>query len=299
MSTITLYKKILNVIQEGRLRETVVMRVCKKFFLGAEKYLKIHLTPVHFFSPIPNVSELDEKVFNENFSCTGIDWNIKEQLNFLEHTIPEYRGEFIPTKNTGLTLVDSFILYTLIRKKKPKFMVEIGGGETTMISLQAIQKNRDEGFNCKFTCIEPYPSEKLKNIKFDQFELIEKKVQDVDIDAMKDADILFIDSSHVSKIGSDVNYEILELVPRLKKGTLIHWHDILIPKNYWKDWIMDGNQFWNESYMVHSFMLFNKSFKIIWASQYMSINYQIKIKDLLSFYEKHHRLTSFWIERVS
>ena len=112
------------------------------------------------------------------------------------------------------------------------------------------------------------------------------------------ADLLFIDSSHVSKIDSDVSYEILEIIPKLKIGSLIHWHDIVIPTNSWKEWIDNGNMFWNESYMVHAFMLFNSSFKTIWTPRYMQFNHYKEMEQIFSYLEKNHHLTSFWIERV-
>ena len=177
-------------------------------------------------------------------------------------------------------------------------MIEIGTGETTKISLKALQMNKNEGNSYKFHTIEQYPRDDVKKIQNEDFELIHCKLQDVDIELLSTADLLFIDSSHVSKIDSDVNYEILEIIPKLKVGSLVHWHDIVIPTNYWKEWIENGNQFWNESYMVHSFMLFNESFKTIWAARYMKLNYTNEMQQIFPYLQSNHHLMSFWIERI-
>ncbi len=131
--------------------------------------------------------------------------------------------------------------------------------------------------------------------------MIGRNLQEINIDLLKSADLLFIDSSHVSKIGSDVNYEILEIIPKLKVGAVVHWHDIMIPTNYWKRWIVDGNKFWNESYMVHAFMLFNSSYRLIWSSRYMQINRADELIRRFSYFnpeDDNQQITSFWIEKI-
>ena len=270
----------------------------RKTFKFWEKYFSLHVTPAHFYSPIPVTHELDPSVFEKQYDCTGIDLNLTEQLDYLHNTFPKYHAEYTPSENSGLSVVDAFSLYVMIREKKPKVMIEIGAGDTTKISLKALKLNQQEGASYKFYSVEPYPRDDIKALRSENFELIHSKLQDVDIELLSSADLLFIDSSHVSKIDSDVNYEILEVIPKLKIGSLVHWHDIVIPTNYWKDWIDNGNQFWNESYMVHSFMLFNESFKTIWAARYMKLNYAEEMRSAFPYLQGDHRLTSFWVERV-
>jgi hypothetical protein len=88
-------------------------------------------------------------------------------------------------------------------------------------------------------------------------------------------------------------------VPKLKVGAVIHWHDIMLPMNYWKDWTHTGTQFWNESYMLHAFLLFNETYQIIWASRYMHLRHASNIAaSIPSFQPDKHRITSFWLQRV-
>ncbi len=270
----------------------------RKSFRFWEKHFSLHITPAHFYSPIPVTYELDSNVFEKIYDCTGIDLNLAEQLEYLCKIFPKYQTEYTPSTNTGLSLVDAFALYAMIREKKPKVMIEIGAGDTTKISLKALQMNKNEGHSYKFYSIEPYPRDDVKKIQNEDFELIHDKLQNVDIELLSTADLLFIDSSHVSKIDSDVNYEILEIIPQLKVGSFVHWHDIVIPTNYWKEWIESGNKFWNESYMVHSFMLFNESFKTIWAARYMKLNYLNEMQQTFPYLQSNHYLMSFWIKRI-
>ena len=267
-----------------------------KFF---EKHLGLHVIPANYNSPIPLTFELGPDVFEKEYDCTGIDFNLEDQLHYLTEVFPGYREEYTPEPNPGLSLFDAYVLYSMTREKKPAIMIEVGAGESTGISLAALEANRKQGSPCKFYSIDPYPNEYLKKLKAENFEMIVKKVQDVDIDFLKTADLLFLDSSHMCKINSDVNCEILELIPTLKVGSIVHWHDILIPNNYWKEWVQGANLSWNESYMVHAFMLFNDSFKIIWAAHYMQANHPDKISGEFPFFNnKKHKLSSFWIKRV-
>ena len=294
-----------NLTKEGlskipRFLATIFAQKTFKFF---EKYFGLHVTPVHFYSPIPTTYELDDKIFTKIFDCTGIAWNIKEQVATLEQFHSKYYNEYKPDANVDrFSQVDSFMLYSIIREKKPAIMIEIGSGESTKVSLASLEINEKNGAPCMFYAIEPYPDKFLRGINKTNFKLISRNLQEVDIELLCSADLLFIDSSHVSKIGSDVNYEILEVIPKLKVGAVIHWHDIMIPTNYWKRWMDNGNMFWNESYMVHSFMLFNNSYKVIWSSRYMQINHPDELKNRFSYFnpeDENQQITSFWIERIS
>ena len=127
----------------------------------------------------------------------------------------------------------------------------------------------------KLFSIEPFPKSFKRN-KNKNFHLFVKKVQDMDLSFFSDTDILFIDSTHASRSNSDVNTEIFKIIPQLKIGSLIHWY-IMIPNDYPEYWIMDGNKFWNETYLVTAFMMYNENFEI-WASKFMQIYHPETIK---------------------
>ena len=268
-------------------------------FIFFEKYFKIHITLVHFYSPIPEISKLKKNNFEvTNDILIKLDNDKHEAfLNEIKHYIPEYA----PMVNPGLSTVDSINLYCMIRLNKPKKIVEIGSGYSTKIILLAISKNEKDGFPCRLIAIEPYPKKFLIELNLSNFKLLKEKIQNVDHNLISDTDMLFIDSTHVSKFQSDVNTEIFQIIPKLKVGTLIHWHDIMIPGDYPENWIRHGNKFWNESYLVHAFMLYNESFEVVWGSRYI----QMYCPGLISKYyndidliNPNEQLSSFWIKRV-
>jgi len=277
--------------------------IIKKFkytvFIFFEKYLRIHLTAVHYYSPIPEINILKIKDF-ENHKISALDLDKDNHLSLILE-LSHFKNEYNLITNPGLSTVDSTILYCLVRKNKPKKIVEIGSGHSTKIILLAMEKNLKDGFPCSLIAIEPFPKNFLKQINNSNFKLIVKKIQDVNQSEITDTEMLFIDSSHVSKFNSDVNTEIFEIIPKLEIGTLIHWHDIMIPGDYPENWLRYENKFWNESYLIHAFMLYNESFKIVWASRYMQMFNLNIIKDHydnIDFNNLDEQLSSFWIKRV-
>lgn len=262
-----------------------------------ERGLDLHVTPNDYYSPIPSVKDLPDGIYDRPFSLVGIDMNEAGQMAVLDEVFPLYLDEYTPDPNDGLSLVDAYALYALLRHRKPQRMVEIGGGHSTFVSMAALAANRSEGHPCHFLCVEPYPRGFLREADWPDYELIAEQVQDVPLSVFDGADVVFIDSSHVSKLGSDVNHEMFEIVPRVKPGGLIHWHDIVIPTNYWGDWTQSGTQFWNESYLLHAFLLFNSSFRVLWAARWFRMNHGDLLADRFGFLRPDHRLTSFWVER--
>lgn len=271
-------------------------RFARAVFPLAECLFGLHVTPNDYSCPIPSVKDLPADIYDRRFSLRGVDMNLPAHDHLLHELFPRYL-EYTPQPNGGVSLADAYALYARIRHHKPRRMVEIGGGDSTFISLAAIARNRDEGHPCHFTCIEPYPRAFLRQATWLDYTLIVQKVQDVDLAVFDDADILFIDSSHVSKIGSDVNHELFEILPRMKPGSLIHCHDIVIPTNYWRDWTEGGTQFWNESYLLHAFLMFNSEFRVLWAARWFKLEQGDRFAAVLPFLQPAHRLTSFWVQR--
>ncbi|MBA7660162.1 hypothetical protein ES703_68161 [subsurface metagenome] len=128
------------------------------------------------------------------------------------------------------------------------------------------------------------------------------KVEDVSLEEfskLKENDILFIDSSHNISIGNDVYYEYLEILPRLKKGVLIHVHDIFLPYEYPKKWIFEYLLFWSEQYLLQAFLSFNNNFEILWGGYYMHKKHPDLLKNNFGSYnEEKNNPGSFWFKRT-
>lgn len=272
------------------------------------------LMPNYYYSPIPDVSRV-EIAIKKKSEMTGIKITEIEQLYFLDNVCAPYKEEYSKFSNKKTDLnhefhfnngvferVDAEVLHCMIRHKKPKQIIEIGSGYSTLISAAACEINkRKNGVTCNFTAIEPFPNELFKKHPPGLSRLIRKHLQDVDMalfTSLKKDDILFIDSSHVLKTGSDVQLIYLEIIPRLAPGVIIHIHDIFLPAEYPDEWIREEHVFWNEQYFLQAFLSFNDSFEIIWAGSFMHLKYPDKLSKYFPGYSPENCLPgSFWIRR--
>ena len=165
----------------------------------------------------------------------------------------------------------------MVRHFQPRLIIEVGGGFSSLIVGEAAAKNNSSAL----ICIEPFPQEFLRRRFPGLHSLIEKRVEDVDLDFFSQlgpGDILFIDSSHTVKIGGDVNYLFLEVLPRLKPGVIVHVHDIFLPFDYRRDWVMEEFRFWTEQYLLQAFLTFNSEFEVLMANSYLSHSHKEDLK---------------------
>jgi len=206
------------------------------------------------------------------------------------------------TANGAFESVDGEVLYCMIRRFKPKRIFEIGSGYSTYIAAQAVLANhRTYGESCDLIAFEPYPNEVLKRGFPGLADLVQARIQDVPLstfDKLEQNDILFIDSSHVLAIGSDVQYEYLDILPRLRPGVLVHAHDIFLPAEYPRHWVLREHRFWTEQYVLQAFLSFNNAFRVLWAGNYMALKHPAELKAAFSSFDKGSVTPgSFWMVR--
>ena len=277
--------------------------------------LGFHVLPVHYYSPIPDTRILRRKpeLWSRELPLDALDLNVNEQKKLLETIYRHFSDEYMafplektsdPTQyylnNGSFGFVSGQMHYGIIRHFKPKKVIEIGSGYSTLASLAALRKNAEEGYQNEFITIDPYPPLVIKNDTQGIKQLIPKKVEDIDIeffDRLSENDILFIDSRHTVKIGGDVNFLILEVLPRLKKGVIVHIHDIQFPYEYSKSYALKEHLFWEEQYIVQAFLMYNNSFKILWCASYMHYKYPELLTQYFSQYPKNRVPTSIYIQK--
>jgi predicted O-methyltransferase YrrM len=261
----------------------------RKYFRLWEEY-GFHLTPVNFYQPIPDTRELKNDLWETDLHMVGVDLNEEVQLSFLKEIFPRFRSEYNSFSTFNMDVAhefylnngrfdgtDALVLYCMIRHFRPNIIIEVGSGFSSRISAQAAIKN---GYT-KLICIEPHPDDILRSGFPGLTSLIVKKVQEVEVDyfnVLNAGDILFIDSSHVVKIGSDVNYLLLEVIPKLKPGVIIHVHDIFFPREYRRDWVMEEFRFWNEQYLLQAFLVFNSDFEVLLCNSYLGHKHQSELQ---------------------
>jgi hypothetical protein len=240
-----------------------------------------HLTPVHFYFPIPDTRTLTDELWTRDSALVGIDLNEDVQLYLLQEAFPRFQAEYdqfpmTPTAqpyeyyfgNEMFSGTDALVLYCMVRHFQPNLVLEVGSGFSSRVSAQAALRNG----HTKLVCIEPYPDEVLRRGFPGLTSLIPKKVQDVELSYFEElgpGDILFIDSSHVARIGGDVNYLYLEVIPRLKPGVIVHVHDIFFPLEYRRDWVINELRFWTEQYLLQAFLAFNPEYEVLFCNTYL------------------------------
>lgn len=297
-----------------RFTEIAIKIFCEKTF-ALWQSMGLHVTPNHFYQPIPDTRCLKDNLWQIKSSLPGINFNKAQQLELLSDFARLYKDEYeqIPKSKTNdphqyyidngsFESVDGEILYCMIRHFKPKRIIEIGSGNSTLLSAHAVIKNQVEGHMCNFTAIEPYPNKVLMNGFPGLNRLIPKRLQDIpliEFTQLEANDILFIDSSHVLKLGSDVQYEYLEILPRLAPGVLIHIHDIFLPSEYPMNWILQDHHFWNEQYILQAFLIHNVAMKVLWAGSYMHLQHPEILEQSFSSYNRERRWPgSFWMQKL-
>ncbi len=265
----------------------------------------------HFFSPIPSQIEIEGYVHDtQNFNLYGINLNDDVQLEYLKDVIKYYehlpfddykkndlRYQFI---NGSYTYSDAIFLFGLINKIKPNRIIEIGSGWSSCVTLDTNELFFDNKINLTF--IEPYPElliSLLKKNDINKIRIVSKKLQEVPVSTFKDlteGDILFVDSTHVSKLGSDVNQMIFNILPNLNAGVYIHFHDIYYPFEYPKEWLTEG-RFWTEGYILRAFLQYNNNFEIVCWNSYLDQKYADIISKSMPLCLKNGG-GSIWIRKI-
>ena len=275
--------------------------------------------PIQFYQPIPDIEELEKRgVWDKVSSLKGIYFEPGEYLDFIRQLSIEYANECTwpndPSENPMQFHLHNGCfsygcaapLHCIIRHNKPKRIIEIGSGNSSKVINSAIILNSQQGHDTIYTIIDPYSNLDDKNF-YPNTIVIRKPVELMDpefFESLGENDILFIDSSHVCKMGSDVNFEILEVLPSLKKGVYIHFHDVDLPYEYAKIYSTNPafRVFWTESYLLQAFLACNKDFKIVLPMRYLQSTHG---DDLKEFFPESAKTDfgfvsgSFWITRIS
>ncbi len=275
----------------------------RQLFLNWEKH-GFHVTPVHFYEPIPDTQSLPETLWSQPSDLVGIDMNDAMQLDLLQTFFLQFRTEYetIPAEPPPDQLwpfrgTDVLVAYCMVRYFQPRRIIEIGSGFSSLVLGQAAAKNK----NTALICIDPFPHKltREKNRIPALESVIESKVEDVGVEFFSElgsGDILFIDSSHTVKTGGDVNYLFLEVLPRLKPGVIVHVHDIFFPFEYRKDWMLEEFRFWTEQYLLQAFLIFNREFEVLIANSYLNHYHAPELKAAFPSLRRWIG-GSFWMQR--
>jgi len=276
----------------------------------------VHLTPVHYYSPIPDLRDLlaRSEIWDRPSDLVGVDMRPKDQLELMEGVFAAYQQECdfarqpagdleFHTQNDYFGYVSAAAMHSMVRHYRPRRIIEVGGGYSTRVIARAARMNADAGFPVEVTVVDPYlDSGSLQGLQ-GMSELIPHRVEEVPPDRLtllQAGDLLSIDTSHVVRMGGDVVYLYLEILPRLTPGVLVHFHDIFLPFSYPKEWLQ-RRHFWNEQYLLHAFLIHNDEYRVLWAQRYAESAFPeiyTRIFQGRTSHLENFDSYSFWVRRV-
>lgn len=279
--------------------------LCRKVLLG------VGVLPIrrHYYEPFVHPGDLNRPLEQQR-DLPGIAWNVAGQLQFLTElgyaaeigdlTTPAPSRTEFRLNNGSFESGDAEYLYQLIRAKKPRRIIEIGSGHSTLIAQRAVRRNRVESgqYECEHVCIEPFEAPWLEQAGVT---VIRERVENVDIGLftrLERDDLLFIDSSHVIRPQGDVVTEYLEILPLLKPGVLVHVHDVFSPRDYLREWVVDRMWLWNEQYLLEAFLTNNDSWKIVGALNLLHHTHFEELRRVCPYLTPDREPGSFYMQRI-
>lgn len=293
----------------------MVMRLARSQEYQAKRRLRASHPAGHFYSPIVDPEQAAKYVqFGarvEPGQLKGLQYPVEQMIAFWrEHTellaqcsFPQFKMQNVRYywDNKIFPASDAAILRAIILRSRPSRIIEIGSGFSTACMLDALDEI--PSIQCKVICIEPHPQRLfglLKQSDLMQLSIVQRPVQEVQLDMFADlcpGDILFIDSTHVLKTGSDVQYELFDILPALRAGVLIHFHDIHYPFEYPKEWIFENKYSWNEIYALRAFLMFNNVFQVIFHGSYFAGWHEQLVRDVYPLFLRNPG-GSLWLKKT-
>jgi predicted O-methyltransferase YrrM len=244
-------------------------------------------------------------------SIAGIENHLEDQLGLIQKLSAYYEELPFPDdksagfryyfRNNYFSYGDAIVLFGMLRHFRPQRIIEVGSGFSSALMLDVNELFFQRGMALTF--IEPHPDRLFSLLSEEdkkRHEIIIDIVQNVPLErfeALQPNDILFIDSSHVAKIGSDVVHLVTNILPRLNDGVIVQFHDVFWPFEYLEQWIREGTA-WNENYLLKAFLQFNTKFKIIFFNSYLALHHHELMTKTLPLFMKNSG-GSLWIQKTS
>lgn len=266
----------------------------------------------HFYSPVVDTAELagrEASLWPDSPRIMGVDFNDASHEDILRRAFPRFMPDYdypevldespqltaFFTRNSQFSWLDARAYFVLLRHWRPRRVIEIGSGFSTLLAADVNRRFLDGQLD--LTCIEPYPRDFLLHGVPGVSRLLQAKVQDVDpaeFAVLEAGDVLFVDSSHVAKTGSDVNFIYFEVLPRLADGVLVHIHDIHLPHEYSKDWVLTENRSWNEQYLVRALLMDSRRYVVEFGCNYAFHRFPQLVREALRS-ERGYGGGSLWL----
>lgn len=268
-----------------------------------------------YYSPIPNLRQLPESSWDEASLLGGVKLDLDRQITFLENELAPLISEFNPPldpagdsssfflRNGTYGSVDAETLYAMIRHLRPKQVIELGSGRSTQVISAARTRNDSDGAPSGYYVADPFPTPLTRKIAPGLFQLETISATEVPLERFAElasGDVLFVDTTHTVKMGGEVNYIILDVLPTLAPGVVVHFHDIFLPWPYPRKWLTKSRRFWAEQYLLQAFLSFNSAYEPLLATQALSRDRPDQLKRAIPTFDRDVVSPgAFWIRRSS
>ena len=267
-----------------------------------------------YYSPVPDVASLPEDIWARRSALGGIDLREDEAMALIETELAPFVAELdVPAagpvepgtfylENQNYETVDAELLYAMIRARKPSRVVELGSGFTTLLIGDAVRRNLAEGAETAHVAYDPYPRRQILGdgpYAPTRFEAISATDVPLSVfEELRDGDVLFVDTTHTVKIGSDVNFVILDVLPRLAAGVHVHFHDIFLPYEYPRAWFDTMGYLWAEQYLLQAFLAYNSAFRVEIPAQAVARAHRERLAAAIPSFRSGGSPAAMWLRRA-
>ena len=269
----------------------------------AARALRYELVWPTYYNGIPRTAELEHEFWDRESELPGLTVDrevFRDVLSVLGHHLREFDppAESAPgsyyAPNQGYDGLDGALLWAIVRHHRPAQVLELGSGHSTLLIREALLAN---GGDSRHTVIDPFPrAEDLGPVE--GYDLQLRSAGDVGTDefaALQSGDLLFVDTTHTVKVGSEVNHIVLEGFPHLAPGVLVHVHDIFLPHEYPRHFVEDLGYHWAEQYLLQAFLAFNDEFEILLPAHWVAASERELVEAMLRVPVGDP--TAFWFRR--
>lgn len=282
---------------------------------SAAAKVPLFVPPGHFYSPIVDPEALRAANFvvrHELEDVHAIRCDMDAMLGTFERLSVHFSATDFPEcsspshryyyANEFFSYGDALILAAMLREFRPQRIIEVGSGFSTAAMLDTLER-MSGGEDVRLTCIDPNPERLhsiLRSCDKQRVEVIPRQVQSVPLEVfagLSAGDLLFLDTTHIVKTGSDVVHELFEILPRLAGGVLIHFHDIAGGFEYSGEWIFQENRSLNENYILRAFLMHNSAYEIVFFNHAFFLRFREVLRDKCPLFLRNCG-GSLWLRKI-
>lgn len=266
----------------------------------------------HYYSPVPNLAELPANTWTRKSPLRGLQFDVPAGLAFVESQLAAHISEYAPPlaptgeprdfymDNSLYGSVDAATLYAMVRRFSPRRILELGSGLSSLVIADARSRNgRHTGGS--HVVYDPYPRPDLAAVLKRVSALRAVSATEVpfsEFEALRSGDMLFVDTTHTVKIGGEVNRVILDVLPILAPGVLVHFHDVYLPWEYPREFLTERSFFWTEQYLLQAFLAFNREFEVLFSAHALQRDFPEALAKLVSSARLGTPPSALWLRRV-